>query len=63
MNDHVSNILHRIEQQIDTTETAIGGKLHLIDMDNDGYVTYDEIKQALALLKNQVGDEEFEQLL
>jgi hypothetical protein len=36
--DHVTDILHRIEQELDDADAKIGESMHMLDLDNDGLV-------------------------
>ena len=61
--DYVSNILIRIEEDIDNADTKIGEKLHLLDKDNDGMITRAELQEAISFVKDELGEDELESLL
>ena len=62
VSDRVQKMLIRIEEDLDKAEAAIGGRLHLLDKDNDGVISRSELQQALSFLQEEVSEEEMHQL-
>lgn len=52
--------MSRIERELDVVEAKIGDKLKVLDMDNDGVISMDEIKAGMAFLHTQLGEEELQ---
>jgi hypothetical protein len=48
LQERVSKILHRIELELDAAEAAIGNKMRVIDLDNDGLISEAELQTALG---------------
>lgn len=63
LSGRVSNILHRIEKELDEVDKQIGENLHLIDKDGDGMISRDELGTALGFLREQLGEPELRRLL
>eukprot|EP01025_Chloroclados_australasicus_P055609 TRINITY_DN677_c0_g1_i1.p1 TRINITY_DN677_c0_g1~~TRINITY_DN677_c0_g1_i1.p1 ORF type:complete len:754 (-),score=86.80 TRINITY_DN677_c0_g1_i1:226-2487(-) len=63
LSNRVDGIIHRIEQELDQTDSVIGEKLHMIDLDGDGIITREELQTALGLLKEQLTQQEMEDCL
>ncbi|CAL8464272.1 g3807 [Coccomyxa elongata] len=61
--DKVTGILERIEKELDTVDTKIGEAMHILDTDNDGMVTQEELQTAMGFLKEQLGEDELRALL
>ncbi|CAD7704609.1 unnamed protein product [Ostreobium quekettii] len=59
----VSSILHRIEKELDYVDHQIGEKLHLLDTDDDGLISREELEAALGFLGEQLGQAELRHLL
>lgn len=63
LSERVSNILHRIEKELDVADEQIGGKLHLLDLDNDGLVSHEELESAIKFLRDNLAEEDYKMLL
>jgi LETM1 and EF-hand domain-containing protein 1 len=63
LEERVSGILHRIEQELDEADRAIGGSMHVIDADGDGLISREELQQALRFLKGSLDPEDLDALL
>jgi hypothetical protein len=46
LEERVSGILMRIEAELDDAEQAIGERLHVIDLDNDGLISKEELQEV-----------------
>lgn len=42
----MGGILMRLEQELDDVEKTIGERLHVIDLDNDGLISKEELEQV-----------------
>lgn len=62
VSNRVKKMLIRIEQDLDKAELAIGGKLHLLDTDNDGVISRKELQDAFKFLQNELSEDEMQQL-
>ena len=62
VSDRVTKMLVRIESDLDKAEENIGGKLHLLDTDNDGVISRKELEDALKFLDQELTEEEMQQL-
>ena len=51
VSDRVQTMLMRIEADLDRAESKIGDKLHLLDTDNDGVISKQELQDALKFLQ------------
>jgi len=59
MKSALSNMLDKLKVKIDSTEKMLGDKLHLLDKDNDGELSIDEIKSVISKhLKRSLTDTE-----
>jgi len=59
----IETMVDKIEGQLSTVEIQIGDKLHLLDQDNDGILTQEEIVQCLQqVLKRPMTNEEANEL-
>ncbi|KAK9807532.1 hypothetical protein WJX72_001831 [[Myrmecia] bisecta] len=61
--DKVSTILARIEKELDQVDSKIGESMHVLDLDNDGMITRDELRAAMGFLTDQLGEDELRHLL
>ncbi|KAK9786798.1 hypothetical protein WJX73_003279 [Symbiochloris irregularis] len=61
--DKVSGILERIEADLDAVDTKIGESMHVLDLDNDGLVSKEELQAAMGFLREQLGEDELHTLL
>jgi len=60
--DSVTQMLGRIEKDMDVVEARLGGTLKVLDADNDGRISRDELAAATALLKEEVDEADLELL-
>lgn len=56
----VKNMLIRIESELDATDDKIGAKLHLLDADNDGIISKQELLDACKMLRGDYSQSEME---
>lgn len=61
--DKVSGILSRIEAELDAVDEKIGERMHILDLDNDGLISRDELETAMSFLGDQLGEDELRMLL
>ncbi|GAB4818097.1 hypothetical protein N2152v2_005143 [Parachlorella kessleri] len=61
--DRVSGILQRIEKELDDADSKIGDSMRVLDLDNDGIITTDELQTAMSFLREQLGEEELRHML
>jgi LETM1 and EF-hand domain-containing protein 1 len=59
----VAGMLKRVERRLDEAETSIGDRLRVLDRDNDGVVSAEELRFAMASLREQLGEDELRALL
>lgn len=58
LEDRIGSILKRVERDLDDVEKKIGDKFKLLDADNDGIISQEELQLALGFLKEQLGEDE-----
>ena len=63
LEERVNGILKRVEKELDEADTVIGDKLRVLDLDNDGVISKDELRAAMAFLRQQMGEEELRSML
>lgn len=63
LEERVNGILLRLEKELDQAEAAIGERLHVLDMDNDGLITAKELTDALQFLKANLDEQDLNALL
>ncbi|KAK9846594.1 hypothetical protein WJX81_007347 [Elliptochloris bilobata] len=61
--DRVTGILSRIEEELDHVDSRIGEAMHVLDADNDGLISTEELQTAMGFLREQLGEEELRALL
>jgi LETM1 and EF-hand domain-containing protein 1 len=61
--DKVSGILTRIEHELDVVDEKIGERMHILDLDNDGLISREELETAMGFLREQLGEDELRMLL
>ncbi|KFM25310.1 LETM1 and EF-hand domain-containing protein 1, mitochondrial [Auxenochlorella protothecoides] len=61
--DKVASILGRVEAELDAADAHIGNRLHVLDLDQDGVISVEELQTALSFLREQVGEEELRHML
>jgi len=49
----LNKMIVKLEKEIETVDVKVGIKLKLLDVDNDGMVRMDEIKEAVSLLASE----------
>jgi len=59
----LTDMLARIERDLDQVDAKLGERLRFLDKDNDGRISREELQAALQMLKEQVSEEETDQLL
>ncbi|KAG1666318.1 hypothetical protein FOA52_004800 [Chlamydomonas sp. UWO 241] len=62
LTDRVSKMLHDIEKELDNVEKSIGSKMRLLDIDNDGIISQQELEHAVRFLREQLSPEELQDL-
>jgi hypothetical protein len=60
MAESVKDMLIRLESELDATEHKIGQKLHLLDADNDGIITKQELLDACKMLRGDYSESEMQ---
>lgn len=63
LEDRIGLILKRVEKDLDDVESKIGNKFKLLDTDNDGIISQEELKLAFSFLKEQLGEEELQSFM
>lgn len=63
LEEKVTGILRRVEKELDRVDSMIGDKLRVLDMDNDGVISVEELKSAMAFLRQELGEEELRIML
>ena len=59
----VSSMLHRLDKELDDVEQKVKSTLKVVDKDDDGLVTKEELLGALGFLKENLGEEELQNLI
>jgi len=63
LENRVTGILKRVEKELDDADLKIGTKLRVLDMDNDGVISMEELHTAMTFLRQQMGEEELRTML
>ena len=63
LSGRVPAILARIERELDAVDARIGERMHVLDQDNDGVISEEELKRALGFLRESLGEDELRTLL
>lgn len=63
LEERVTGILKRVEKELDDADQKIGSKLRVLDMDNDGVISMEELHTAMTFLRQQMGEEELRTML
>lgn len=63
LEERVTGILKRVEKELDVADSKIGSKLRVLDLDNDGVVSQDELRSAMRFLRQQMGEEDLRAML
>ncbi|KAJ7978306.1 LETM1 and EF-hand domain-containing protein 1, mitochondrial-like [Quillaja saponaria] len=61
--DRVNAMLQKLEKEIDDVDATIGDRWQLLDRDNDGKVTTEEVASAAIYLKDTLGKEGIQELI
>ncbi|XP_068665949.1 uncharacterized protein [Aristolochia californica] len=59
----VDGILQKLEKEIDVVDATIGDRWRLLDRDNDGKVSLEEVAVAAKYLKDAIGEEGVRELM
>lgn len=60
----LGNMLDKLKVKIDTTDKELGKKMHLLDLDNDGELSADELKEAFTkILKRLPNEDEIKDMI
>lgn len=54
LSERVTRLLASIEKELDSVESKIGGRMHVLDKDMDGEVSLDELQEAVRFLREQL---------
>lgn len=63
LEERVAGILSRVERELDDADTKIGDRMRLLDLDNDGIISLEELGTAMSFLKEQMGEDELRTML
>lgn len=63
LEERVTGILKRVEKELDDADTKIGDRLRVLDLDNDGIVSQEELRSAMSFLRQQMGEEDLRSML
>lgn len=63
LSNNVSNILARLEGELDSVDSTIGESMHVLDLDNDGLISREELATAMSCLQSQLGEADLRHLL
>mmetsp|Transcript_17598 Transcript_17598/g.52868 ORF Transcript_17598/g.52868 Transcript_17598/m.52868 type:complete len:846 (+) Transcript_17598:182-2719(+) len=63
LSSNVSSILDRLESELDHVDSKIGESMHVLDMDNDGLISREELATAMSFLRSQLGEADLRHLL
>ncbi|WIA07926.1 hypothetical protein OEZ85_007404 [Tetradesmus obliquus] len=63
LEERVNGILLRLEKELDQAEEAIGERLHVLDLDNDGLISAAELSDALRFLRANLDEQDLVALL
>jgi LETM1 and EF-hand domain-containing protein 1, mitochondrial len=63
LEERVAGILSRVERELDDADTKIGDRMRLLDLDNDGIISMEELGTAMSFLKEQMGEDELRTML
>merc|ERR1719399_2343511 len=59
----VSKMLKRLDKELDSVEQKVKTTMKVVDKDDDGLVTRDELLGALGFLKEELGEEALQNLI
>ncbi|KAF5830338.1 LETM1-like protein-domain-containing protein [Dunaliella salina] len=63
LNDRVTRMLASIEKELDAVESKIGTNMHVLDKDQDGVISKEEVEKAVSCLRDQLSSEDLNTLL
>lgn len=63
LSQKVSKILHKLDKELDDVEAKVKTTLKVMDKDDDGFVTKEEVVGALQFLKHSLGEEDLKAFL
>lgn len=63
LNSKIGSYLDKLRDDINSVDQEIGTELKLLDKDNDGQITVQELADALQLLKEKPNDETIQQII
>ena len=63
LEERVTGILKRVERELDDADNKIGSTLRVLDMDNDGIISLEELHTAMKFLRQQMGEEDLRSML
>jgi len=63
LSDRVTRMLASIEKELDAVESKIGTSMHVLDKDQDGVISVDEVQKAVSCLRDQLSPEDLNALL
>ena len=63
LEERVTGILKRVEKELDEADQKIGDKLRVLDMDNDGVISMEELHTAMKFLRQEMGEEDLRGML
>ena len=56
-------MLHRLDKELDDVEQKVKTTMKVVDKDDDGLVTKEEVLGALGFLKEEMGEEDLQNLI
>jgi LETM1 and EF-hand domain-containing protein 1 len=63
LNNKIGTLIDRLGEDIEKVDREIGTELKLLDKDNDGQITVQELADALQLLKDKPNDEMLQEII
>jgi len=63
LSNKVSKMLKRLDKELDSVEQKVKTTMKVVDKDDDGLVTRDELLGALGFLKEELGEEALQNLI
>ena len=63
LSQSVTKVIRRLDEELDKVDDRVGDSLKLIDRDQDGIVTREEIEGALGYLREELGEGELSEFL
>lgn len=59
----IAGMIDKIEKRVEKVDTKLGDRLRILDADNDGYITSEELHAASAALLTPLSQEELDRLV